>query len=184
MEKEYRYANLSTRLISNLVDCLMLIFLMIPYSFIVNLILFNGQSPGDELSLIMKNISETEIDLIKTQGYFNTILANKTIQNFIAEGKAPLVIIQFIFQIVLISLYILISWLNWGTTIGKKVFSIKICNQKDMGPASKLQLIVRFFSYIISAMPFFLGILFIGVNKRKRALHDYISGTVVIHEDK
>ena len=44
------------------------------------------------------------------------------------------------------------------------------------------QFTLRYLCYYVSSIPLFLGILWVGIDKRKQGWHDKIAGTVVIKE--
>jgi len=75
-------------------------------------------------------------------------------------------------------------WLRFSGTPGKMVLKLKIV---DAGTGNKLtfgQAIGRYFAYILSAIPFFLGYIWVGFDKRKQSWHDKLAGTVVIRNVK
>ena len=45
------------------------------------------------------------------------------------------------------------------------------------------RLIARYFGYLVSSLPLFLGFAWIAIDRRKQALHDKIAGTRVIYEE-
>jgi len=75
-------------------------------------------------------------------------------------------------------------WRYWGATPGKMAFSAKIVDAKTGEPPSTGRLILRFFAYIISALPFYLGFVWIAFDKRKQSWHDKLARTVVIKQYK
>ena len=75
------------------------------------------------------------------------------------------------------------SWRYCGATPGKSALSLKIVDARDGGPPSSLQLIVRLFAYVLSALPLYLGFLWIAVDRRKQGWHDKIARTVVINSE-
>lgn len=79
---------------------------------------------------------------------------------------------------------ILAFWRYRGATPGKMAFSAKIVDAQTGEPPSTGRLVVRFFAYIISALPFCLGFLWIAFDKRKQAWHDKLARTVVIKQYK
>lgn len=75
-------------------------------------------------------------------------------------------------------------WLRFSGTPGKMALKLKIV---DAGTGNKLtfgQAIGRYFAYILSAIPFFLGYIWVGFDKRKQSWHDKLAGTVVIRNVK
>ena len=75
-------------------------------------------------------------------------------------------------------------WLRFSGTPGKMALKLKIV---DAGTGNKLtfgQAIGRYFAYMLSAIPFFLGYIWVGFDKRKQGWHDKLAGTVVIRNIK
>jgi uncharacterized RDD family membrane protein YckC len=63
---------------------------------------------------------------------------------------------------------------------GKILDGIKIV---DAGTGDKMsvgQAIARYFAYLISTIPFGLGFIWIGIDKKKQGWHDKLAGPVVI----
>jgi uncharacterized RDD family membrane protein YckC len=71
-------------------------------------------------------------------------------------------------------------WRFYGATPGKSALALKIVDARDGGAPSSLQLLVRFFAYLVSALPLYLGFFWIAVDRRKQGWHDKIARTVVI----
>ena len=77
----------------------------------------------------------------------------------------------------------ILFWRFRGATPGKMAISARIVDARTFGPPSTAKLVARFLAYIVSAVPLFLGFLWIGIDRRKQGFHDKIAGTVVIYED-
>ena len=76
----------------------------------------------------------------------------------------------------------IIFWKKWaGATPGKKLLHIHVVDAKTYAPITNKQAIVRYISYIVSTIPLALGFVMVAFHKEKRALHDILSGTVVIY---
>jgi uncharacterized RDD family membrane protein YckC len=69
----------------------------------------------------------------------------------------------------------------WGQTIGKMIFRVRVV-QKTGQPVPFPQALLRTFAYLISALPVFLGFIWVGFTSSKRSWHDLISGTIVVRE--
>lgn len=67
-------------------------------------------------------------------------------------------------------------------TPGKKWAKIHVGNAKN-GSSNIIQSIIRNLSKIISLLLFFGGFIMIFFNTERRALHDYIGGTVVLFDE-
>ncbi len=78
-------------------------------------------------------------------------------------------------------LIIIIAWLKFQTTPGKSLLGLKIVDFKTKQFPSKTQFALRSFGYLLAALPFFLGYVWIIFDKNNRGLHDYMSGTQVVY---
>jgi len=75
-------------------------------------------------------------------------------------------------------------WHFYGATPGKSTLALKIVDARDGGPPGILQLVVRLIAYAVSALPLYLGFLWIAVDRRKQGWHDKIARTVVIQTEE
>jgi uncharacterized RDD family membrane protein YckC len=73
-------------------------------------------------------------------------------------------------------------WRYCGATPGKIAMDIKIVDAKTGGRPGTARLVVRFLCYFLSALPLYLGFIWIAIDRRKQGWHDKIAGTVVIEE--
>jgi uncharacterized RDD family membrane protein YckC len=73
---------------------------------------------------------------------------------------------------------------RYGTTLGKRPFRIYVVSMSDLLPITKKQAIVRTLSYVLSYLPFCAGFIMVAFQPEKRALHDFIAGTVSISKEK
>ena len=98
------------------------------------------------------------------------------------RGEAPGTGLDAAANVVLAVLTVVL-WRWFGATPGKMAIPAKIVDARTGGPASTLRLVVRFFAYLASIIPFFLGFVWIAIDRRKQAWHDKIAGTLVIYDD-
>ncbi len=70
-------------------------------------------------------------------------------------------------------------WRYRSATPGKMIVSAWIVDQRSGRQPSLAQCIIRYFAYVVSAVPLGLGFLWIAFDPRKQAWHDKLSGTVV-----
>ncbi|BFM15960.1 RDD family protein [Maricurvus nonylphenolicus] len=77
---------------------------------------------------------------------------------------------------------IMVFWFYKSATPGKMVLHLKIVDAKTLGKPSVKQLIIRYLGYYVSALPFLMGIMWVGVDERKQGWHDKLAGTLVIKE--
>ena len=90
---------------------------------------------------------------------------------------------DFMIQYVLPTVAVIVFWRYRGATPGKMAISAKIVDAKSGRTPSTGKLIVRYFAYLVSMLPLFLGFVWIGIDKRKQGFHDKIAGTLVVYDD-
>ena len=81
------------------------------------------------------------------------------------------------------AIIIIIFWVYKSATPGKMVTKLAIVDAKTGGKPSMGQFIIRYLGYYLSTIPLFLGIIWVGIDKRKQGWHDKIAGTVVIRNN-
>ena len=73
-------------------------------------------------------------------------------------------------------------WRSLGATPGKIMLDCKIVDVETEGSISLKKALLRMLGYFVSALPFYLGFLWIARDKRKQGLHDKLAGTLVLHQ--
>ncbi|HEX6128507.1 MAG TPA: RDD family protein [Candidatus Limnocylindria bacterium] len=71
-------------------------------------------------------------------------------------------------------------WARDGATPGMKMMGLRVVRDLDGGPISTGQAILRLVGYWVSGLVFYLGYIWILIDKRRRGWHDLMAGTVVI----
>lgn len=71
-------------------------------------------------------------------------------------------------------------WLRFLGTPGKMATNLEIVDAQTGEKMSTGQAILRYFAYILSALPLCIGFIWVGIDKRNRGWHDMLSGTVVL----
>ena len=118
-------------------------------------------------------------------------IVDVVIQGILALG---LILVSFVFAFIFPPLFILgvVAWLAiaigyfpyfWsksGQTPGMKMMQIKIVRDVDGGPVTSGQAILRLIGYWVSGLVFYLGYIWIFIDKRRRGWMDLIAGTIVI----
>src|SRR5262249_11613176 len=69
---------------------------------------------------------------------------------------------------------------TWGATIGKRIFGLRVI-RADSGPLSPGLAAVRYLGHILSSLTLLIGYIMAAFDEEKRALHDRICNTRVIH---
>lgn len=79
---------------------------------------------------------------------------------------------------------VIIFWIYKSATPGKMATKLTIVDAKTGGKPSTGQLIGRYLGYYVSIIPLCMGIIWVGIDKRKQGWHDKLAGTVVIRSHK
>lgn len=87
---------------------------------------------------------------------------------------------DILLRYILPAIIVIVFWVYKSATPGKMATKLTIVDAKTGGKPSVGQLIGRYFAYYVSMIPLFLGIFWIGFDKRKQGWHDKLAGTVVI----
>jgi uncharacterized RDD family membrane protein YckC len=85
--------------------------------------------------------------------------------------------------LVAIALAVIAFWRFGGATPGKVALGVKIVDAASGAPPPAGRLALRFLGYFVSALPLYLGFLWIAVDRRKQGWHDKIARTVVINSE-
>jgi len=87
---------------------------------------------------------------------------------------------EFFISYVLPAVATIVFWKTRQATPGKMMLSMKIVDAGTGGPMSTGQAVGRYFAYLVSAVPFMLGYVWVAFDARKQAWHDKLAGTVVV----
>ncbi len=73
-----------------------------------------------------------------------------------------------------------VSFWAWkGQTAGKLITGVKII-RTDSSPLDGKHAVIRFLSYVVSALPLMLGFIWIAFDHKKQGFHDKIADTYVV----
>ncbi len=89
----------------------------------------------------------------------------------------------FLVQVVFPAVAAILFWVYKGATPGKMAISAKIVDAETGNPPSTGKLVLRYFAYFVSVIPFMLGFAWIGIDRRKQGFHDKIAGTLVVYQN-
>jgi len=92
-----------------------------------------------------------------------------SISHLVLAGGIPL----------LSALYHVTFWRVTGHTPGKWLLGLKV-QRLDGGPLTLGQALLRFVGYLVSALPFYAGFLWV-LGPRRRTWHDRLAGTEVVY---
>jgi uncharacterized RDD family membrane protein YckC len=91
---------------------------------------------------------------------------------------------DILFYYILPIIAVILFWVFKSATPGKMATRLRIVDAKTGDKPSKGQFIGRYLAYYVSIIPLCLGIIWIGIDKRKQGWHDKLAGTVVIKSNK
>ena len=79
--------------------------------------------------------------------------------------------------------YFVVFWHNAGQTPGMRLLHVRVVSQRGDGRLTAWQAIVRTIGLALAIIPCFLGFVPALFDRRRRALPDYLAGTVVVYDD-
>jgi uncharacterized RDD family membrane protein YckC len=100
------------------------------------------------------------------------------IVGLIIEKNGP-VVFWVVMLVILVFLYCFIFIAARGQTPGKRLVGVRVVTWYGEPPTLARSL-VRTFGYLVSAALLWLGFIWIGFDREKRGLHDWIAGTYVV----
>ncbi len=160
-KKQITIPLLNKRIIALMID--LLIPCIIYYLFVQFLNKINIIQLFDQKELMIKNLES-----LKKSGELG--LKNQYMPDLKTSFIAALV------NYLGMGVYIVYFWNKFSASPGKIIMRIKIVNYKDISKPSLKSFIIRYLGYPICIFNVFSFIF----NKKKRLLHDVISGTIVI----
>lgn len=87
---------------------------------------------------------------------------------------------DFLLSYVFPAVAVLLFWIYKSATPGKMVIRARIVDAKTGERASTGQLVGRYFSYYLSALPLGMGFFWVGWDAKKQGWHDKLAGTLVV----
>lgn len=91
---------------------------------------------------------------------------------------------DIILNYVLPAIAVILFWVYKSATPGKMATKLTIVDAKTGEKPSVGQFVGRYFAYYLSMLPLFLGIIWVGIDKRKQGWHDKLAGTVVLKSNR
>jgi uncharacterized RDD family membrane protein YckC len=87
---------------------------------------------------------------------------------------------EMLWTVVIVTIIFALCWWLTGTTPGKWLIRARIVDAHTLKKPSFSRSLSRGVAYYASAIPFCLGFVWIGIDKKKRGFHDLLAGTVVV----
>ena len=111
------------------------------------------------------------LTLIYGVGYWTSATATGSLWDSLIQYVLPLVLTVWF-------------WTRYLGTPGKMLLRLRVVDARTGEALSTGQAIGRYLGYYVSILPFMLGFIWVGIDKRKQGFHDKLAGTVVIRERK
>lgn len=157
--RDKKYASFNRRMLAVTVDSLLALpVMMILSDFLFPVNLAALQDGFNTMIISQQATFSGLVGLMYSYGWFENALA-QTVIFCLASGAC---------------------WYFWGSTPGKMLFRIKIVDATTEQPISPKQIFLRMAGYLVSGIPLMVGILWIGIDKRRQGWHDKMAGTVVV----
>ena len=99
---------------------------------------------------------------------------------FFGDGFERLGQVGQVLTYLLPAIAIILLWVHRSATPGKAIMRLKIVDAKTGGKPSKRQMVIRYFGYYAATLPLFVGMFWMGWDRRKQGWHDKLAGTLVI----
>ena len=158
-----KYASFYDRLGAFLVDFTVL---LIPISFVLTQI--------TTLLMGSPNLSQQELSvLVESQG-------NDAANMAALSQRLDRMVVEYALYGTLAGIAWVSFWFYRSATPGKMLFRIRIVDEVTGMPPTLKQYIIRYFGLVLSGIPVGLGFFWVQWNKRRRAWHDMMAGTLVV----
>ncbi len=83
-------------------------------------------------------------------------------------------------QLILPAVAIMIFWQAKSASPGKMALGAVIVDADTLGKPGNKQWLIRYLGYYVSTIPLMLGLIWVGIDKRKQGWHDKMANTVVV----
>jgi uncharacterized RDD family membrane protein YckC len=100
----------------------------------------------------------------------------------ISSGSAIIATILFIIGFLVGLLYFPFFWARGGQTPGMSAFGLRVVRDSDGGTIGWGTALLRLVGLVIAGAVFYLGYIWIFIDKRRRGWQDLIAGTIVVKQ--
>jgi len=87
---------------------------------------------------------------------------------------------DFIISWVFPAIAVVVFWIYRSATPGKIALGLKIIDADTGEKPGSRQCIIRYLGYYVSAIPLFLGLIWVAFDDKKQGWHDKLAGTYVV----
>jgi uncharacterized RDD family membrane protein YckC len=102
----------------------------------------------------------------------------------VLELDGPLILgpAHVLISYILPAMAIIIFWAYHEATPGKIAIGARIVDARSGGHPRTSQFVIRYLGYFAASLPLGIGLLWVGIDRRKQGWHDKIANTVVVRE--
>jgi uncharacterized RDD family membrane protein YckC len=112
--------------------------------------------------------------------FFGSLELLVLINNHIIKMDISLInALSYVIAIPLSFTFTILCWMNWGRTLGKFIFMMRIVD-KDGNKLDLEKSVIRCFGYLLSTICILLGFLWIAFDKKKQGWHDKLAKSFVV----
>lgn len=148
---DVEFAPHGARFLAYLVDCAVVIAIVVVLLIVIGVAFIGGASPAGDGSTVT-----------------------------IAAPALVATILLFLLTLSVVLLYFPVFWARGGQTPGMWLFGLRIVRDRDGGRIGWGTALLRMLGMYAASAVFYLGFIWILVDKRRRGFHDLIAGTVVV----
>ena len=136
-----------------------------------------GPAPGVEFASPGARLVGYIVDIFIQ---FMVVVVLAIISTILAVVFWPFAVISALLIIAVSILYFPWFWVQSGQTPGMSLMKIKVVRDDDGGPVTWGPAILRWIGFWVSTFVFYIGFIWIFIDKRRRGWMDLLGGTVVI----
>jgi uncharacterized RDD family membrane protein YckC len=100
--------------------------------------------------------------------------------SYVASVEATFEPSSMLINYLLPALAVMAFWYYRSATPGKMIFNAVIIDAKTGNKLTKGQTAIRYLGYYVSMIPLFLGMFWVGFDRKKQGWHDKMAGTLVV----
>ena len=143
--------------------------------------ILNGRAAGFVTRLFAFATDLVVVAGIVAIGGWIAVLADNTIESLNVDTRLTLSSIYVVLIPFIIALYFVMFWSLTGRTIGKWFMGLKVVGKNGRPPTIGRSML-RAFGYLVSAIVFWIGYLWVIIDDQRRAWHDHMAGTSVVYD--
>lgn len=141
----------------------------------------NGRTAGFVTRLFAYVIDIVVVAGIVAIGGWIAVLIDNTVESVGLDPNVDLASIYVVMIPFIIALYFVMFWSLTGRTIGKWFMGLRVVNKHGKPPTIGRS-IVRAIGYGLSALAFWMGYVWVLIDKERKAWHDHMAATWVVYD--